>query len=201
MFNSVTEQTIRQIPQVGKIDIQRLPQELTKIFAQIVSIRRALGNERSKLGKPWKKNIKLLRQLANNLETLAVVNRLHEHHRSVCFVAGTAHHLLLMIRNRESELFPADDFSYDAIPAAISSILLFLIGNSPADAAEVAEKVIINSQDDSVKGQILKSVCFLATGKLKLINDLEYRFKSFSINKFAMLILLYIINNKNNLLI
>ena len=174
MFNAITEQTIREVPQVAKINIERLPQELTRMFAEIVSIRRTLGDNGSKLGKPWKKNIKTLRQLANNLETLAVVNRSHEHHRSVCFVAATAHHLLLMIRNRENDFFPANDFSYDAIPSAVSSILLFLIGNSPADAAEIASKISLDRSDVSIKGLILKSVCYLANGKLENIIKLDY---------------------------
>ncbi|MEZ2334658.1 DEAD/DEAH box helicase [Mucilaginibacter sp. RCC_168] len=171
MYNTITEKVIRSAPQIGDIDPERLPQELTKIYARIVTIRRTLTDGVPLHSKNAKRSIKLLRRLASNLETLAVLRKNHPQLRSVAFVAGTAHYLLLLIYNQLDTFFKGE-FSEDQIPPAVSAIILFLIGNSPADAAEVAGKVF-RSTESHITGQIQISLCLLAQGKLTQILELK----------------------------
>lgn len=183
MYNSTTEDIIRQIPNIGDIDIERLPQELTKIFAKIVTLRASLNNDRDPFSKKFKPNITLLRTLANNLETLTVLHQNHEYHNSIAFVAGTAHYLLLMMRRaNDSQLF-SSEFSSQSIPTAASAIALFLIGNSPADAAEVAGKVNLSQDEQNISASILKGICLLAQGNLQNIVGINIPEKDYNSNQ------------------
>src|SRR3569833_1587783 len=173
MYNSITEQTIREIPVIGDINVERLPQELTRIFARIVSLRRRIAEGAvDNFPKKLKTEVQLLRTLAGNLETLTVLDRSHEHHRSIAFVAGTVHYLLLMLRYRNTNDFWDNILSDQEVPATISTIVLFLIGNSPADAAEVASKVPTSKVDHEIRTLIVKAICLLAKGDLRQIFSL-----------------------------
>ncbi|MGN6395023.1 MAG: DEAD/DEAH box helicase [Mucilaginibacter sp.] len=171
MYNTVTEQVIRQTPQVGDVDTERLPQALTRIYAQIVTIRRQIADSSPIHTKGIKRSVKLLRRLANNLETLTVLRKDHTAQRSAAFVAGTAHYLLMLIRSQAGAFFEGN-FSEHSIPPAISAIILFLIGNSPADAAEVAGK-IDSVTTGNITEQIEHSLCLLAKGDLAKILELK----------------------------
>src|SRR5687768_5216526 len=105
MYNSVTEQKIKQIPVIGDVDIERLPQELTRIYAQIVSLRRQLvaGNIDFQLTE-IRLSIQLLQKLANNLETILLTFPNHEQKESIAFVAGTANNLIYKIGLLENEI-------------------------------------------------------------------------------------------------
>lgn len=176
MYNASTERLIRETPQIGDIDMTRLPQELTRIYARIISIRRDFMENGRRFPKSFEKEITLLRTLAANLETLTVLNRDHEHHRSAAFVAGTAHYLLSMVFQRQSDRQQLDAFTPQSIPPSISAMVLFLIGNSPADAAEVASHAQLSfssSAPGNVTDAIFKAVSFLATGELEKLGKLE----------------------------
>jgi len=175
MYNSITEGNIRRIPQVGSIDTEHLPQELTRIFAEIVDLRNALNNENLELSEKFKERIEMLRSLASNLETLVLIADYHEQ-RSVAFVGATAHYLLLQIQQALPGNSPNFRFEYDNIPVIVSAIVLFLIGNSPADAAEVATKMIpdLNRIDIPLSSrQLMTSVGYLAVGGLRQMLNVE----------------------------
>jgi len=97
MYNTITEEIIRRAPRIDGSETENLPQYLTKIYARIVSLRRRLNGSR-KISAKLKRDIVELRKLANNLESLTVLNKTNSNHVSAAFVAGTAHNLLLLIR-------------------------------------------------------------------------------------------------------
>jgi len=166
MYNSITEEKIRNIPPIGDIDIHRLPQELTRIYAQIVSLRRQVVDGTINFqDESLQLALNFLQQLSLNLETILLTYQNHEQKESIAFVAGTANSLIYKIGsgNAESNLL----LEIDAISPYVASVILFLIGNSQADAAEITF---------SLNGAITLNItqqrlvaCVVALGKGKLV--------------------------------
>ncbi|QNN41503.1 DEAD/DEAH box helicase [Pedobacter roseus] len=178
MYNSITEENIRSIPRVGNIDISRLPQELTKIYAEIISVRNNLSLINQTDGS-FLESTNMLRTLANNLETLVVNVPEIESKRAVAFVAATARYLLLQIRDYTDLDASVTEFDRDQIPEAISSMVLFLIGNSPADAAEVSRFAMQASIHDDIASVLMKAIIHLAKGEMQHIVNLTVSQKAY----------------------
>jgi len=170
MYNSITEEVIRQVPHIDGSETENLPQYLTQIYARIVSVRRRLNGSRI-ISAKLKKDIVELRKLANNLESLTVLNKNNGTYISAAFVAGTAHNLLQLIRDQK---YSASEHALEvqSVPSWISSILLFLIGDSPADAAEIASRTT-TSIGETIKDQLSDAIRFLAKGQLGSIRAIQ----------------------------
>ena len=168
MYNSITEQKIKDIPTIGDIDINRLPQDLTRIYAQIVSLRRQiLDGEINFQEENLVSGLNLLRRLANNLETILLAFPKHEQKESIAFVAGTANNLIHKMGLIQE---PTDTFlEIDSIPSYIASTILFLIGNSQADASEMALSITKSNSENLIQQRLITSIISLATGKLSTI--------------------------------
>src|SRR5690606_16539491 len=173
MYNSTTVQKIKDIPDIGDIDINRLPQDLTRIYAQIVSLRRQVVDGTINFqDENLVSGLTLLRKLANNLETILLAFPQHKQKESIAFVAGTANSLIHKMRllNEQNE----DFLEVDSISSYIAATVLFLIGNSQADAAETAISITETRSENLVKQQLISCIISLATGKLSKIVDRNY---------------------------
>ncbi|WP_312824876.1 DEAD/DEAH box helicase [Epilithonimonas sp.] len=180
MYNSITEAVIRTAPQIDGSETENLPQYLTKIYARIVSVRRKLDGSR-KISKTLRNDIAELRKLANNLESLTVLNKNGNNIVSAAFVAGTAHNLLQLIRDQKD--FASDHgLETHNVPSWISSILLFLIGDSPADAAEIAGRMTTSSSG-TIQDQLAEAIRLLANGQLGPMRAIQPVSKEYSANE------------------
>jgi ATP-dependent RNA helicase DOB1 len=174
VYNPQTEQVIRNAPKIGEIDMSRLPEELARVFAEIVSLRRNVTRDGWVISQELKGSIEMLRTLATNLETIAVVYPNHEKKESVAFVSATAQYLLMQIDSIKTRgIRNSEDFTFDSISSGISAVLLFLIGNSPADAAEVASKLDFTLSTNKVEEVLFSFIISLATGKLTRITEIN----------------------------
>ncbi|SEM27576.1 Helicase conserved C-terminal domain-containing protein [Chryseobacterium taichungense] len=173
MYNSATEQKIKDIPTIGDIDIDRLPQDLTRIYAQIVSLRRQVVDGTINFqDEDLVSGLTLLRKLANNLETILLTFPQHEQKESVAFVAGTANNLIhkMGLINEQNEAL----LEVDSISSYIAATVLFLIGNSQADAAETAISITEIHSENLVQQRLISCIISLATGKLSKIADSNF---------------------------
>lgn len=172
MYNSITEEIIKQIPQIGEIDTGRLPQELTRIYAQIVSLRRQLADGTLNFqSEELISSLNITETLANNLETILVLYPNHEKKESIAFVAATAHVLLQKINNSLG-YNSTSILEIDSISTHISCIVLFLIGNSQADAAEMANHLFITSEISLTKQKLVSYIQALGKGNLdEILNN------------------------------
>lgn len=173
MYNSTTEQKIRDIPIIGDIDINRLPQDLTRIYAQIVSLRRQVVDGTINFqDENLVSSLTFLRKLANNLETILLTIPQHEQKESIAFVAGTANSLIhkMGLINEQTDAL----LEIDSISSYIASTALFLIGNSQADAAEAAFSIIETNSNTLTKDRLISCIISLATGKLSKIVDSNF---------------------------
>ena len=173
MYNSTTEQKIKDIPKIGDIDIDRLPQDLTRIYAQIVSLRRqVIDGTINFQDASLVSGLTLLRKLANNLETILLSFPQHEQKESIAFVAGTANNLILKmgLNYEQNEAF----LEIDSISSYIAATVLFLIGNSQADAAETAISITETRSENLVQQRLISCIIALATGKLSEITNCNF---------------------------
>ncbi len=172
MYNSITEEIIKQIPQIGEIDTNRLPQELTRIYAQIVSLRRQMADGTINFkSEELIGSLNITETLANNLETILVLYPNNDKKESIAFVAATAHVLLQKINNSLG-YNSISILEIDSISTHISCIILFLIGNSQADAAEMANHLFITSEISSTKQRLVSYIQALGKGNLdEILNN------------------------------
>lgn len=173
MYNISTEEKIKQIPPVGDIDIDRLPQDLTKIYAQIVSLRREVVEGTLNLqDNELVDSISFLQKLANNLEVLLLTSPKHPKKEAIAFVAATANSLIFKIGMFQNESDPLLDVN--RISPFIASIILFLIGNSQADAAEMAISLPLLESLEAFHKKLILSIMALGTGKLNMIINQQF---------------------------
>ncbi|TGL55285.1 DEAD/DEAH box helicase [Leptospira wolffii] len=172
MYNTEVEEKIKNIPKINNIDLRRLPQELTKAFAEITDLRRKLqlGSQVEDTG--IEERLKMLKTLALNLETLISIVPNRSDRDSIAFVSATAHYLLLQFEHiRTNRIIIHLPFDIDSISSGIAAIVLFMIGNSPADAAEVSLKMEITSRTSLTQRMLYEMICYLARGELLKIID------------------------------
>ncbi len=173
MYNTVTEEKIKNIPLIGEINIERLPQELTRIYAQIVSLRKqSIEGTINFIDKDLKSGLELIQKLSCNLETILLTIPNHEQKESIAFVAATANSLIYELTIGPNNAEPY--LGVDTISPFIASIVLFLIGNSQPDAAEMAISLKFSNNLSPVEIKLVSCITSLAKGKLNSINDLEF---------------------------
>lgn len=172
MYNNITEQKIKNIPTIGDIDTERLPQELTRIYAQIVSLRKYIAEGDINFeDEDLKSSINQLRRLANNLETILITNPCHGQGKSLAFVAATANTLIhKMGAAEDSEKL----LEIDAVSSYLITAVLFLISNSQADAAEAALEIAAEKSENISQQRLASSIISLATGNLYQIEKTDF---------------------------
>jgi ATP-dependent RNA helicase DOB1 len=170
MYNTSTENKIKDIPTIGKIDTDRLPQELTRIYAQIVSLRKVFTDGVLNFqSEELINSLKFLRELSSNLETILLVNPRHEQKESIAFVAASAHSLAFKILNEE--VLPEEPFQINTISPYVSAAILFLIANSQPDASEIANLLSGRSNLSPIQNSLIDHIIVLSTGRLEIIPE------------------------------
>ncbi|MBS1776455.1 MAG: DEAD/DEAH box helicase [Bacteroidetes bacterium] len=165
MYNSNTERRIKDLPQIGDINLDRLPQDLTRIYAQIVSLRRQVADGTINFqDEELTSNLTFLRRLADNLETILLTYPNHEKKDSIGFVAGTAN--ALIFRMRATTDLNDNFLEENTISPYLASVVLFLIGNSQPDAAEMADALTLGEDVSAVHRNLVTSIVLLSKGRL-----------------------------------
>jgi ATP-dependent RNA helicase DOB1 len=171
MYNLITEEKIKDIPQIGDINLERLPQELTRIYAQIISLRQQVVEGAINFkDDTLLDGLHLLRELANNLETILLTFPKHERKQSIAFVAATANNLIYkmgLIAEEEEILLSSANIS-----PYVTAVVLFLIGNSQADAAEMAISLNNSVFSNVTEKELIICLSCLASGHFADLNDI-----------------------------
>jgi DEAD/DEAH box helicase len=170
MFDADTVELIAQAPPLEGLDLARLPQELTEVYAQIVAARvrlRGLVVEEP-LPDEVTNAIQTMRRIASAHEAFVSTLPGREDRSAAAFVAGSAHHVCMLADTVRLGSSSLSHLGIEAIFPEISAALLFMIAEASADAAEMAKK-IRPSNDDLVETRLLNAVGDLATGRLDRI--------------------------------
>lgn len=167
MFDPITEKLIKDIPQFDDIDVERLPQLLSSVYAHIVSAKSQLANGQLPfLIGDFDKTVRTLNKLIFGLEALMIQDLYQKHVESLAFVTATVYSLKNMLLQQQEESV----VSMDYISSDVSTVLHYLIADAVTDAVEVARK--FHTADD-IQGSLLRYIRMLAEGKLKEIVESE----------------------------
>lgn len=167
MFDPITEKLIKDIPQFDDIDVERLPQLLSSVYAHIVSAKSQLANGQFPfLIGDFDKTVRTLNKLIFGLEALMIQDLYQKHVESLAFVTATAYSLKNMLLQQQEESV----VSMDYISSDVSTVLHYLIADAVTDAVEVARK--FHTAYD-IQGSLLRYIRMLAEGKLKEIVESE----------------------------
>lgn len=187
MFDPITEKLIKDIPQFEDIDVERLPQLLSSVYAHIISAKSQLANgQLPLLIGDFDKTVRTLNNLIFGLEALMIQDQHQGQVESLAFVTATAYSLKNMLLQQKEESI----VSMDYVSADVSTVLLFLIADAVTDAVEVARKF---HKTDDIQGNLLRSIRLVAEGKLNEIVDSEITKEEFhgDYQEYAINLLMY----------
>ncbi len=171
MFNTETENIIKQIPHIEGVDIKNLPQFLSRTYARIISLRTKYPEDSFQFSnEELQKDIEELSLICNTLELLLVSGIEIENRKSVAFVSALGRKFISMTESADEQL------SIDFIPSRLYAGLLFLISGNFPDADEITNKLLDNQS--GITNQLIKTIHFLCAGKLVKIKNLAIKLPS-----------------------
>ena len=165
MYDLETAELIRTTPELEGLDRDGLPELFTEAFAQISSARVRLREKKDKKPEELIALMEQMQRLSYTNEALISILPEREDRNSAAFVAATAHHLC-MNANRILKESPQQTFlERESISSDISAMLLFMIAEAMADAAETARQLSPNSSGE-IEAVLIRSLQDLACGNL-----------------------------------
>lgn len=169
MYNTVTEELIKRIPHVEGFVENLLPETLTTIYAQIISlIAKYKDGEIPFDLETLKEDREKLNVLSNTLELYLFANPYSDKKKSIAFVAATARKLLFKIKR----VYEDEILDLDYVPSDLYASLLYIISGNFADAQEIAESFNIHKEADEYVKILYRSIKLLVNGNLSLIRNL-----------------------------
>ena len=170
MFDPSTATLIRSAPPLEDLDSDNLPDQLSATYAKIVTTRLRLRSGQGVDTDEVQTLIADTRRLAFTNEAFVSASPDREDRAAAAFVAATAHQLVL---NAQRILTPdTQQSSLDArgVSPDISAMLLFLVAESSADAAEMAQWVRPEQGSDTlVESAVISALRDLALGHLRAV--------------------------------
>ncbi len=164
MYDAETLRLIAGAPPLNGLDLDALPQELTKAFAAIVAWRVRLRSGEGATPEDLPALTANLRRLAATQEAMVAVAPHRDDRSAAAFVAASAHlvcHLAADLVDRDTASTP---LSVMTVAPSVSATVLFLVAETPADAAEMAKR--ITPAGTPVERALLQAVVGLARGAL-----------------------------------
>lgn len=169
MYDPATSELIRSTPDLPDLDREDLPDRLARAFAEIVSARVMLregGGGREAL----EDTIQFARRLAQTNEALVAIDPDRENRAAAGFVAATAYQLVHQATALDEEEQPASFIAPNGISPDVSAMLLFLVAEASADAAEVADAMRVPS-GDWLQSELILHLIMLAKGQVGRMRD------------------------------
>ena len=170
MFDAETVALIAQAPPLEGLDLARLPQDLTEVYAEIVAARIRLRIHASDgvLPDTILNSIKTMRRLASAQEAFVSTLPDREERSAAAFVAASAHHVCMLADTALRAVNRASYLDIDSISPEVSAALLFLVAEASADAAETAKR-IRTTDTGPIEARLLNAISDLAMGRLGAI--------------------------------
>lgn len=166
MFDPWTADLIRSAPAVEGIDVGNLPQELTEIYAELVSLRLQANAPDAEVARAQRLD-RLLR-VAAIYEALADVAVETLDRRAAAFVAATAYQIVGRLTRREPALGQRL-LTPSSIHPLIAAPLLFLVAGQSPDAREAGRRLPGLDPGDLLLTALLESVADLSAERLHSI--------------------------------
>lgn len=168
MFNIITSDYIKNIPPVEGVDIEYLPQNLSKIYAHILGLRTKYADDVLRFpAEELEDDLTFLGKLTLSLEVYLDSEQFEAMSGSVAYVAAMAHKLMGKLKEKQE----SDVTAYE-VPTEVVAVLLFIIGHYYADAEETSRQVRWSDIENPAARNFVSSICYLAQGKLGSIIEL-----------------------------
>ncbi len=168
MYDLNTADLIRSTPPLHDLDRDALPDILTEAYAQIAALRVQLRSD-DDLPDDLANTRAFAHKLAQTNEGLVALSPEREDRRAAAFVAATAYQLVHQIDALSGNDHPPTQLTSHAITPDLSAMLLFLVAESSADAAEVSRR--IHEPDETLERALVRSLVDLARGRVRSIAD------------------------------
>lgn len=170
MFDPVSAELLRSAPELPGLDPNRIPQILTREYAQLVSMRLRGAVEETDLDVDVEWN---LDRIADCYELITSVHSDPAIRRPSAFVAASAQQIIA--RRQEFLSFDSTtppNIDRDRVDPSIAAVLLFLAAEQYADANEAASSIQMEHEGQLDEASILSEHIFnLARGELSAILD------------------------------
>jgi superfamily II DNA/RNA helicase len=174
MFDADTVALMARATALDGLDLGELPQLLTSAYATIVSARIRLRE--SEVGEEVPADladiVANMKRLAFSHEAFVSVFNERESRAASAFVAGEAHHLVLLADLRRRQAPTPSSLGFDSISSEVSATLLFLVAEASADASEMAKSITVDTAD-LVEAALLSAIRSLACGRLRDIIEAD----------------------------
>ena len=164
MYDPATAALIRSTPELDDLDTDALPDQLARAFAEIVSARVMLREGEKDIAS-LNDTTRFARRLAQANEALVAIDPDRENRAAAGFVAASAYQLLYQAQALIELERPASYVSPEGISPEISAMLLFLVAQASADAAEVAAAMFVPS-GDRLQSELILHLIMLANGQV-----------------------------------
>jgi ATP-dependent RNA helicase HelY len=166
MFDASTTALIREAPRLSGVDPATLPQELTRIYAELVALRlrgNGVADDPEQLAA-----VQRLKRIADIYEAAVDTGARGDARRAAAFVAATAHQMLGRIlldgySDNGALIEP------DAIHPLLAAPLFFLVAEQNADAREAAQILRGRRDDNLLRSAVIESIYELAMEQFEAI--------------------------------
>jgi superfamily II DNA/RNA helicase len=165
MYDPNTASLIEGSPPLEGLDTSTLAREMTRDYAEIVSLRVRFHETQKvkKISGKFRRRLRRLELLANTYEAYVALLPDKADRNAAAFVSASAHHLLAIAA--EARGSPRPSLHRDGISPAVSAMLLFLISGHPADAAEMVKWISTDGLTEASSALLRAGQC-LAAGRL-----------------------------------
>jgi ATP-dependent RNA helicase HelY len=163
MFDAATSRLLRAAPVVPGVDPELLPQELTRVYAELVAVR--LGGARGEADQERHARHDRLRTIATVYEALADTGAEGEARRAAAFVAASAYQILGRVS--QAALAEGRLLAPGAIHPELAAPLLFLIAQQSPDAREAGRRLAGAGGGDLLRDALVETVSDLAAERFE----------------------------------
>lgn len=175
MFDRHTAELIGRVPALRGADPSELPKTLTEAYVRVATARTSMTDAQSQYSdlnalETWED----MSSLASAYEAIALGLSDADPATSAAaaFVAAAAHQSRYLARNLIGEARVSNLLDNSMSPE-ISSILLYLVADANADAAEMAGQVAVGEDPGSLTGALLQSIVWLGQSEFIKISKLD----------------------------
>lgn len=174
MFDALTSKMMREAPQLDGLNAERLPEDLTKAFAEIVAFRVRFGDHGIPNQLEFDIELRRFGRMAATFEGMVALNTMPSTTKQAAFVAAHAYQLLNLANatttTDSNELLTATSVSH-----SLAALVLFLIADQPSDAAEMAREIEKGIPETlSIVDQLVRTICHLGSGRISSVLDIQF---------------------------
>lgn len=160
MFDDSSRRLLQAAPNLDGLDAAVMDELLTQAHIALATARVEAQDDGAAI-----QTLERVRRLAATFEAYVVLGLKPDQTRAAAFVAASAHQIIAQTSDRRGQ--NPTLLSSDAVDAALSSTLLFLIAERTADAAETAVRLRARGEKSAVRRSLILSIREFARSDLK----------------------------------